>query len=89
MRIVFCFLFVQFVRFVVKTLLHFVVLLFDFFTGREESLKEKNPGPYASRLALSVFFVCFVCFVVQILLAIGLRAKPTPRGFAFSTTEHW
>jgi hypothetical protein len=35
-----------------------VVLTFDLFAGREESLKEKNPGTYVARLASTGFFSC-------------------------------
>ena len=36
----------------------FVVLTFDFFAGREESVEEKNPGAYAARLAWTAFYLC-------------------------------
>ena len=54
----------------------FVVLTFDFFALREDSAERKSPGADAPRLALTVYLVFFVFFVVQFLRVIGLRAKP-------------
>ena len=54
----------------------FVVLTFDFFALREDSAERKSPGADAPRLALTVYLVYFVFFVVQFLRVIGLRAKP-------------
>ena len=54
-----------------------VVLTVDFFAWREELSKKRIRGltsPGSPRL----FFVYLVCFVVQILLQIGLPAMPAP-----------